>query len=81
MELFYGGGGRSNPDFSYKVRVKKQDGMLEWCNKYPVTGTGYFQRYYVDWRDGGRGWDTGYAVFQFEQEDAAFMFKLTWGGE
>ncbi len=78
MELFYGGGGRSNPDFRYKVRVKRQDGMLEWCNAYPVTGAGHFQRYYVDWRDKGK-WDTPYATFQFEWEQPAILFALKFG--
>lgn len=78
MEKFYGGGGRSNPDFRYKVRVKRQDGMLEWCDAYPVSGTGYFQRYYVDWQDKGK-WDTPYATFQFEWEEPAIMFALKFG--
>lgn len=79
MRKFNGGGGRSNPDFVYKIRAKKQDGMLEWCDEYPVTGEGNFERYYVDWHDGGRGWDTGYAVFQFEREPPALMFALKFG--
>lgn len=79
MELFYGGGGRSNPDFIYKVRVKVQEGMMSWCDDYPVKGSGYFQRYYIDWCDGGKGFDTGYAVFQFEQEEPAIMFALKFG--
>ena len=80
MEQFHGGGGRSNPDFRYKVRVKKPyDGMIEWCRDYPVTGTGYFQRFYPDFNDGGRGWDTGYAIFQFEWEEPAILFALKFG--
>jgi hypothetical protein len=79
MEMFYGGGGRGNPDFRYKVRVKKPfDGMIEWCNDYPVTGTGYFQRYYVDFRDGTNTFSDTHAVFQFELEEAAIMFSLRW---
>lgn len=78
MELFYGGGGRSNPDFRHKVKVRKQDGMMEWCNAYPVTGSGYFQRYYVDWRVDG-SYDTEYAIFQFEWEEPAIMFALKFG--
>lgn len=80
MELFYGGGGRSNPDFRYKVRVKKPvDGMMEWCDNYPVTGEGYFQRYYIDWRAGSDNWDSDYAIFQFEWEEPAIMFALKFG--
>ena len=78
MELFYSGGGRSNPDFSYKVRVRRQDGMLEWCDEYPVTGAGHFQRYWVDWRDNG-SYDTPYATFQFEWEEPAILFALKFG--
>lgn len=80
MRMFNGGGGRSNPDFLYKVRAKKPwTGMMEWCDEYPVTGEGNFERYYVDFRDNGRGWDTGYAVFQFEREKPAIMFALKFG--
>lgn len=53
--------------------------MIEWCNEYPVTGPGYFQRYYPDFFDDGRGWDTGYAVFQFEWEEPAILFALKFG--
>ena len=81
MELFYGGGGRSNPDFRYKVRVKYPlNGMMEWCNEYPVVGTGYFQRYYVDFRDGRKeSHDTEYVTFQFETEQPAILFALKFG--
>lgn len=79
MELFYGGGGRSDPDFRYKVRIKRQDGTMEWCDNYPTGDHGYFKRYYIDWRDGGRGYDTGYAIFQFEWEEPAIMFALKFG--
>lgn len=78
MELFYGGGGRSNPDFRYKIRVKIQEGMMEWCDNYPTGDHGYFKRYYIDWRDKG-SYDTGYATFQFEWEEPALMFALTFG--
>jgi len=77
MEKFYGGGGRQNPDFRYKVRVKRPcDGAYEWCEEYPVTGAGYFQRWYLDTKE----FDQGYMTFQFEIEEAAFMFKLKFGG-
>ena len=77
MEKFYGGGGRSNPDFRYKVRVKKPfDGMMEWCDEYPVDGHGYFQRYYVDFRAGTETFSDTHAVFQFEWEEPAIMFAL-----
>ena len=80
MELFYGGGGRSNPDFRYKVRIKRQDGTMEWCDNYPhQISFNNSDRYYIDWRDGGRGYDTGYAIFQFEWEEPAIMFALKFG--
>jgi hypothetical protein len=53
--------------------------MIEWCKEYPVTGAGYFQRFYPDFNDGGRGWDTGYATFQFEWEEPAILFALKFG--
>jgi hypothetical protein len=78
MELFYGGGGASNPNFRFKVRTKIRDGMMEWCDDYPVTGQGYFQRYYIDWKDNGV-YDSGYVTFQFEWEEPAIMFALKFG--
>ena len=77
MEKFYGGGGRSNPDFRYKVRVRHQQciGAYEWCEAYPVTGTGYFQRWYLDTRE----FDQGYLTYQFEWEEPAIMFALKFG--
>ncbi len=82
MNLFYGGGGRSNPDFRFKVRVKRsQDitGMMQWCDDYPVNGEGYFQRYYIDWRDGSDDWLSDKVTFQFEWEEPAIMFALKFG--
>lgn len=76
MELFYGGGGRSNPDFQYKVRVKRPcEGAFEWCDAYPVRGSGYFQRFYVDYRE----YDQGYITFQFEWEEPYLTFILKYG--
>ena len=76
MELFYGGGGRSNPDFRFKVRVKCPcEGSYEWCEAYPVTGKGYFQRFYVDYKE----YDKGYITYKFEWEEPAIMFALKFG--
>jgi hypothetical protein len=73
MQKFYGGGGRQNPDFRYKVKVSYPlDGMLAWCDNYPVTGEGYFQRYYVEWPKD----DSNTVTFQFEWEEPAIMFTL-----
>ena len=68
-----------NGHLFYKPPKKPYDGMIEWCRDYPVTGTGYFQRFYPDFNDGGRGWDTGYATFQFEWEEPAILFALKFG--
>ena len=46
MELFYGGGGRSNPDFCYRFLVKEvPDAMWKWLEDYPLTGP--FERWYI----------------------------------
>jgi hypothetical protein len=48
MERYYSAGGRTNPDFRYRVRVKDvTDEMYHWCSVYPSTGS--FERYYVEW--------------------------------
>ena len=78
MELFYGGGGRSNPDFRYKVRVKRPcEEAYNWCLNYPTRGTGYFQRWYLDTRE----FDQGYCTFQFEWEEPYLTFILKFGGQ
>lgn len=85
MELFYGGGGRSNPDFRFKVRINKKTAgdvshMMEWCDNYPTGDRGYFKRYYIDWLAGrNNGVDSEYVIFQFEWEEPAIMFALTFG--
>ena len=74
MEKFYGGGGNQNPNFRYKVRVKRPcEGAYEWCEAYPVTSGGYFQRWYLDTRE----FDQGYMTYQFEWEEPALMFALS----
>ena len=50
--------------------------MMEWCDNYPTGDHGYFKRYYIDWRDKNGDFDNNYAIFQFEWEEAAIMFKL-----
>jgi len=77
MEHFYGGGGRSNPDFRYKVRLHRDacEGAYDWCEAYPVKGTGYFQRWYLDTRE----YDNGFVTYQFEWEEPAIMFALKFG--
>ena len=55
--------------------------MMEWCDNYPTGDHGYFKRYYIDWRgaDGKIDWDSNYATFQFEWEEPAILFALTFG--
>ena len=81
MELFYGGGGNQYPDFRYKVRIKKNspdvNAMMKWCDDYPTGDKGYFKRYYIDWRGGTKTWDSDCTTFQFEWEEPAIMFALS----
>lgn len=81
MELFYGGGGNQYPDFRYKVRIKKNspdvNAMMKWCDDYPTGDKGYFKRYYIDWRGGTKSFDSEYTTFQFEWEEPAIMFALS----
>lgn len=78
MEYFYGGGGRSNPDFSYRFLVKEvTNEMWRWCENYPLTGP--FERWYVQ-HNGKPSKSVDDAVqipmVQIENKNAAFMFKL-----
>ena len=81
MELFYGGGGNQFPDFRYKVRIKKNspevNAMMMWCDDYPTGDHGYFKRYYIDWRGGTKSYESEWTVFQFEWEEPAIMFALS----
>jgi len=85
MELFYGGGGNQFPDFRFKVRIKRDsprvNDMMKWCDDYPTGDHGYFKRYYIDWRGGAKKYgDSEYTIFQFEWEQAAIMFALSFAG-
>jgi len=85
MELFYGGGGNPYPDFRYKVRVKqnspKINAMMKWCDDYPTGDHDYFKRYYIDWRGGTKSYDSEWTVFQFEWEQPAIMFALSFADD
>jgi hypothetical protein len=79
MERYHSEGGRSNPDFRYRVKIKKvSDEMMNWCSVYPTEG--YFQRYYVQWNYNQYG-DYETTVFQFETERPAILFKLKFGDQ
>ena len=74
MELFYGGGGRSNPDFLYRFLVKEvTNEMFKWCENYPLTGP--FERWYVQHNTKMGGVDQS-PIVQIENKKAAFMFSL-----
>jgi hypothetical protein len=78
MELFYGGGGRSNPDFLYRFLVKEvTNEMFKWCENYPLTGP--FERWYIQYngRPSNNNSDSvQIPMVQIENKKAAFMFAL-----
>lgn len=77
MEKFYSGGGNNSPRFPYRIKVDRcTTEMYEWCEAYPVPGSGFFQRFHVEW---GSSNDKDYDVVQFEWEEPALMFALKFG--
>ena len=79
MEYFWSDGGNNKPYFRYRVKIPKcTTEMYEWCEAFSDEGS-YFRRFHVEWKLTHK--DRDYDVVQFEWEHAAFMFKLTWGGE
>jgi hypothetical protein len=73
MRKYYSEGGWSNPDFRYKVKVQYPlTDMIDWCEDYPISGDGSFERYYIQFANG----DSNYVTFQFEQERPAILFTL-----
>jgi hypothetical protein len=74
MKKYWSEGGRSNPDFRYKVKVSYPlTGMIDWCDNYPTKRPdGYFERYYIQFSTR----DSNDVIFQFEQEEPAIMFTL-----
>ena len=74
MERYYSYGGKSNPEFPHRVKVKEvSDEMLHWCSVYRPAGT--FDRYYVEYNQ------NQYSIFQFETETPALLFKLKYGDQ
>ena len=74
MEYFYGGGGRSNPDFCYRFLVNEvTDKMWKWCEDYPLNGP--FERWYVQHNTKMGGTEKPPMV-QIENRNAAFMFTV-----
>lgn len=73
MEYFYGGGGRSDPDFLYRFEVKSiPDVMWAWCESYPLTGP--FERWYVQHESKTARRD--HPIVTFESSKAAYMFSI-----
>lgn len=80
MEYFWSDGGNNRPVFRYRVKVPKcTSEMYTWCEQFDDEGK-YFRRFHVEWKT-VTALKRDYEVVQFEWEHAAFMFKLTWGGE
>jgi hypothetical protein len=74
MEKFYGGGGRSNPDFVYRFEVKTvSNEMYEWCEQYPLTGP--FERWYIQYSSSS---SDANPVIQFESRQAAYWFRIAY---
>ncbi len=78
MELFYGGGGRSNPDFTYRFLVKEvPDSMWKWLEDYPLNGP--FERWYIQ-RNGKPNKIIADAkeipMIQIESRKAAYLFRI-----
>ena len=70
MEKYHSEGGRSDPDFRYRVRVDfATNEMYQWCNEYPTKGP--FGRYYVRYYP-------EHFIFSFEVEEPSIMFALRW---
>ena len=75
MEYFYGGGGRSNPDFTYRFLCKDiTNEMWKWCEDYPLTGP--FERWHVYRNYNSTGLDV-HPMIQIESRKAAYMFRIT----
>ena len=73
MEYFYGGGGRSDPDFIYRFEVKSvPDVMWAWCERYPLKGP--FERWYVQHLNKS----TPNPIITFESSKAAYMFSIAY---
>ena len=74
MELFYGGGGNSNPDFTYRFAVNEvTEDMFKWCEDYPLTGP--FERWHIkhNYKMGG---PVPLTIIQFESRKAAYLFRI-----
>ena len=74
--MFYGGGGRSNPDFVYRFWVKEvTNEMYVWLSNYPLNGP--FERWYIQYNYNNNGYEVRPLV-QIENKKAAFVFALAY---
>ena len=78
MEYFYGGGGNSNPDFTYRFLVKEvTNEMFKWCENYPLNGP--FERWHIKHQfkvHDYKGGQVQLPLVQIESRKAAYMFKI-----
>ena len=77
MKKYHSEGGRTDPGFPHRVRVKDfTSEMYEWCEAYDDQGD-TFCRFHVKWNMYER--HDEYDRVTFEQEAPAVMFALTFG--
>lgn len=75
MEYFWTDGGNNRPTFRFRIRVPRcTEEMFKWCEQYNDEGH-YFRRFHVEWQSLHSSRD--YEVVQFEWEQAAIMFALS----
>jgi hypothetical protein len=75
MEYFWTDGGNNRPYFRYRIKVPECTAeMYRWCEQYDDEGE-YFRRWHVEWKTVHP--DKEYEVVQFEWEQAAIMFALS----
>ena len=71
MEYFNGGGGRSDPDFTYRFLVKKvTEEMFDWCGDYPLNRP--FERWYIRHQTHTNNGP----IVQIESRKAAYLFRI-----
>ena len=82
MEYFWSDGGNNRPSFAYRFLMSKiTEEMYDWCDRYPETGTGYFQRWHIIHNytlinNGNDAPET--PLIQFESKKAALMFRIAY---
>jgi hypothetical protein len=75
MEYFYGGGGRSDPDFIYRFEVTEvTNEMWQWCENYPLHGS--FERWHVQHKSTIAKLQN--PIITFESSKAAYMFSIAY---